>query len=78
MEITQLIFFEGMTIKIDELFVMAWEMHSQVLENLFTIFWNITFFEVGDCWHCAVCSQGSALDRHEETASFQLTTVRVV
>lgn len=39
--------FEGMTIKIDELFVMAWEMHSQVLENLFTnyllehnIFWS--------------------------------------
>lgn len=38
---------EGMTIKIDELFVMAWEMHSQVLENLFTnhllehnIFWS--------------------------------------
>ena len=27
---------EGMTIKIDELFVMAWETHSQVLEDLFT------------------------------------------
>lgn len=28
--------FEGMTIKINKLFAMAWEMHSQVLENLLT------------------------------------------
>lgn len=28
--------FEEMTIKINELIVRAWEMHSQVLENLFT------------------------------------------
>lgn len=71
--------FEGMTVKISELSMKTREMHSQVLEKLFTNkLLEHSIFQGWALLSLFVYSQGSTHDRHDEIASFQLTVVRVI